>query len=256
MLEIIGVRTQLIEPNDNLTEIFLNALEDQDLELKNNDIIVIASSAISTVTSRIRKIEEIVPSEKAKKLAQKCDLEEKYLEIILQESDKILNPFKDCILTLKDDMLRINAGVDRTNVPAGYALLLPKNSEKIASKIKTDIEKETGKKIGVIISDSHVHPLRRGTTGQALGTSGINEAIDCRTQKDLYGRKLQITFRGIGDQLATAAQLVMGEADESIPIVIIRGADVAFSEKEGESLKIPPEECVYSRYFDYESEEI
>lgn len=250
-MEVIGIQTPLIKPDVNLdclVELVLNSIGNKEkIELRNEDVLVFASSVVSTVTGRIRDLEDIEPSKKAKKLGEESDLDERFVETIIQESDQILFPFKDCILTVKDDMLRINAGVDRTNVQLGKVLLLPKTPNKTAGKIKGKIETRTGKRMGVIISDSHVNPLRRGTTGQAIGTSGIKESLDFRNQKDLYGRKLKITFQGVADQLSAAAQLIMGEADESTPVVIIRGTDAAFSDKPGESIKIPPDKCVYSR---------
>lgn len=251
-MNVIGIKTPLIKPEDDLAEVVLDSIKNyKNLELKDEDVLVVASSAVSTVEGRIRNIDAVNPSEKAKELARESDLDERLVEIIIQESDEILHPFKDCILTIKDGMLRINAGVDRTNVPSGKALLLPKNPKKSAAKLRRKIEAKTGKKLGVIISDSHVNPLRRGTTGQAIGTSGIKESLDRRNEKDLYGNVLQITFQGVGDQLAAAAQLLMGEADESIPAVVIRGAKAAFSNKPEKSLKIPPEKCVYSKFLDF-----
>lgn len=248
-MEVTGIQTPLIELGDDLVEIILNSIENEGLQ--DNDILVIASSVVSTSLEKMQKIGEVKPSKRAKELAEKSGLDEKFVEIIVREADKVLSPSKKCILTVKDGMLRINAGVDRTNVPKNYALLIPEEPNKIADGLRGKFKEKTGKKLGIIISDSHVHPLRLGTTGQALGSSGLKEALDCRGQKDLYGRKLQITFRGIGDQLAAAAQLVMGEADESVPVAIVRGADAAFSDKPEKTLKVPPKECVYSKIFGY-----
>ncbi len=247
-MELIGIKTPLIKYGDNLVDVILES--DAGEKLKDNDILVIASSVVSTVLGRTRKIDEIEPSEKAKKLAEKSGLEEKFVEIILQESDEVIGPSDKCILTLKDGMLRINAGVDRTNVPRGYALLIPEDSDKVAKELRKEFENKTGKKIGIIISDSHVQPLRLGTIGQSIGSSGVKVALDCRNQRDLYGRKLQITFKGIGDQISAAAQLVMGEADESIPAVIVRGLDINILNGNGITPKVPPKKCVYSKFFE------
>ncbi len=251
-MKVVGIRTPLIKPGDDLVEIILDSIrEKNDVEIEDEDVLVIASSVISTISDRIKNIENIVPSEKAEKLAKETNLDKKFVEIILQESDEVLTTFEKCILTIKDEMLRINAGVDRTNIPPGKALLLPKNPEKKANKLRKKFKQKTGKKIGIIISDSHVNPLRRGTTGQALGTSGIKEVLDCRTKKDLYDQELQITFRAIGDQIATAAQLTMGEANERIPTVLFKNIEAPFSTEPEESLKMPPEKCVYSKLFNY-----
>lgn len=253
---IRGIKTPLIEPEDDLVAIILDSIENmEDFGVKERDVLVISSSVISTAFGNIVKIEEVEAGGRAKEISSETGLNDKFVEIILQESDEILNFSGECILTLKDGMLRVNAGVDRSNVPAGKALLLPKNPERTAADLREKFEDRTGKEIGLIISDSHVHPLRRGTTGQVLGSSGLKEALDFREQKDLYGRRLKITFQGVGDQLASAAQLVMGEADEMIPAAIIRGAEAPFSDKPGMPLKMPPEECIYSGFFRYEDGE-
>ncbi len=254
-MRVIGIRTPLIEPGDDLVDIILDSIQEKnEVEFEDEDVLVIASSVVSTISNRIKKINNVTPSDEAKDLAKKTGLDEKFVEIILQESDEVLTPFNECMLTIKDKMLRINAGVDRTNVPPGKALLLPKNPKKESKNLRKKFKQKTGKKIGIVISDSHVNPLRRGTTGQALGTSGIKEVLDCRTQKDLYDRELQITFRGIGDQIATAAQLVMGEANERIPAVLFKNIKAPFSTEPEESLKIPPKNCVYSKLFNYKQE--
>lgn len=249
-MKIIEIETPLIKLGDDLIEILLEAIGGGKI-LEEKDILVIASSAVSSAQDRAKKISDVEPSENAKEFSKASGLDENFVEIILQESDKVLSAGEKSILTVKDGMLKVNAGADRTNVPSNQALLMPENPEKTATKIREELEEKSGKKLGVIISDSHVQPLRLGTTGQAIATSGIKEALDCREQKDLYGRELQITFRNIGDQIAAAAQLVMGEADESVPAVIVRGASPAFSEKPGKSLKIPSEDCIYSGIFDY-----
>lgn len=247
-MESIGIKTPRIEPGEDLVEIILSSIKGKKA-LRDHDIVVIASSVVSLTSGNFRDIPKAEPSREAGELAEKTGLDERFVEIIIQAADEVLAPSDECILTMKDGMLRVNAGVDRTNVPPKKALLLPEDPHGSAEKIRERLEEETGKEIGIVISDSHVHPLRLGTTGEAIGTSGFKEVLDYRNQEDLYGRELQITFRAIGDQLAAAAQLEMGEADESVPAVIIRGAESAFSEKPGKSLKVPPEDCVYSELF-------
>ncbi len=252
-MELIGIKTPVIKPEDDLVEVILNQ-ENEEITLENKDILAIASSVVSTVAGLTREIDKINPTDRAKKLAQESNIESKIAEIIIQESDKVLSPGQECVLTLKDEMLKVNAGVDRTNVPEGKVVLLPENPAERAKNIRAKLEEKTNKRLGVLIIDSHVNPLRMGTTGQALGSDGINELIDCRNQEDLFGRSLQITRRGIGDQMAAAAQLVMGETSESVPAVIIRGVKEAFSDLNDKSQKISPEECVYSKICDYMGE--
>ncbi len=252
-MEILGIKTPIIKPEDDLVEVILESL-DENRKLKDEDIIVIASSVVSTVDGRIRETENYEASERAERLARESDIEPKIAEIIIQEADRVLSPGQGCVLTMKDRMLKVNAGIDRTNAPEGEVLLLPKNPKERAEEIQRKLEEKTGRELGVVLSDSHVNPLRGGTIGQVIGSSGVNEVISCKKERDLYGNELKLTLRGIGDQLATAAQLLMGETDERIPAVLIRGAVEAFSEENGTSQKIPPEECVYSKICDYERE--
>lgn len=248
-MEIIGINAPLIKKEDGLQEILLDSLEEETLQ--NGDIVIIASSVVSLTSGFIEVLEDTDPGRQAIKLSEKSGLDERFVEIIIKDADRTLGFGEKCIITLKDGMIKINAGADRSNVPRGRVLLLPENADRIADEIREKIEEKTGKRIGVVISDSHVNPLRRGTTGQSIGSSGINAAIDCRNQKDLYGRELQMTFRALGDQLASAAQLAMGESDERVPFVIVRGVEDAFSDKKSTSPKISPEECAYSGIMDY-----
>lgn len=143
-MEIIGVKTPKIKPEDDLAEIILNSLHDGK-KLRNRDILVPASSVMSMSANRIRDIANVKPNEEAKKLTSRSSLNENFVEIIVQEADKILCPSKKCVLTMKDDMLRVNAGVDRSNVPQGKALLLPENPDKEAAKIREKLEEKQRK---------------------------------------------------------------------------------------------------------------
>ncbi|MFW5913154.1 MAG: coenzyme F420-0:L-glutamate ligase [Candidatus Hadarchaeota archaeon] len=251
-MEIIGVKSPIIEEGDDLSKILLKSIEES--TLKKNDILVVASSVVSLASGNTVKMKNVEPGKKAKKLSEKSGLNEKFVEIILQDADKTLGYSKKCIITLKDGMIKINAGADRSNVPTGKVVLLPRKPNKLAHKLKKEVQNKTGKEIGLVISDSHVNPLRRGTTGQSIGSNGLNAVLDCRNKKDLYGRELQMTFRNIADQIASAAQLIMGESNERVPFVIVRGVKDAFSKNRAESPKIPPEKCVYSSIIDYSGE--
>lgn len=246
MMNVIGIKTPLIKPGDDLVSVLLESI--REYELKDGDVLVIASSVISTVNEYLIKLSDVKARENAIKLAHESGLNEKFVEIVIQESDNILGIGKECILTLKDGTLRINAGVDSSNAPPGKILLLPKDSDKEAEKIRQYVKEKTGKKIGVIISDSHVQPLRLGTIGIAIGVAGIESVIDCRKEEDLYNRPLNITFRAVADQLASAAQLFMGESNDRIPIVLIRDVKVNQMDKS----KIPTisiEDDVYSSLY-------
>ncbi len=120
-----------------------------------------------------------------------------------------------------------------------------------AERIRDDVQKRTGKRIGTIIADSRTIPLKKGVIGVALATAGMEAVEDLRGKKDIFGRRLQMTFRAIADDLASAAQLLMGEADEQVPMVLIRGAPIKLTEKPSQKMDLSPEECIYMSTFRY-----
>jgi len=243
-MQVIALITPLIKPGDDLVKVVLAAAKRRG-GLRDGDILVIASSAVSTAQGRLRKLADVKASKRAKKLARKSWLNEKFVEVVIQEADQVLGVGEKCVLTLKDGMLRTNAGVDASNAPRGHVVLMPDDADRAAEEILNEVKQRTKKRIGVILADSHIQPLRLGTVGQAIGVAGIDPIIDCRKQRDIYDRRLQVTFRAVADQLASAAQVVMGEADERVPTVIVRDVRVNFS-KSRRSPKIELEKDIYA----------
>jgi coenzyme F420-0:L-glutamate ligase len=238
----------LIKQGDDLVARILSAANKVG-GLKNGDVLVLASKIVATANGEVKELAEIRPSRRAKKLAEKSDQPPELVEIILREADEILGISRGAILTIKNGILCANAGVDRSNVPPGFVALMPSRPDAEAKKFRREIDKRSGKKVGVIISDSNVKPLRVGTVGQAIGIAGIEPVVDYRGRPDLYGRPLRLTFQAIADQLATAAQTVMGEGAERVPAVIVRGTNVGETEKPKLSPKISPEKDLYADLF-------
>lgn len=234
----------LIKPGDDLSAMIARATE-QVGGLRDEDIIVISSKVVATVQGRVRELARVRPSARAKKIAAKSGQDPEFVELVLREAGSVLNISKNVILTLKSGVICANAGVDNSNVPPGHVVLMPTNPNRVARELQRAIEQRTNARVGVIITDSNVKPLRLGTVGQAIGVTGLEPVVDCRGQHDLYGKPLRITFRALADQLATAAQAVMGEAAEGVPVVVVRGAGVEFVEKPKRSPKISPKQCIY-----------
>lgn len=244
-ITLYPIKTQIIKPNDNLLEIIFIALAKQNLTLQNGDILVIAETALSTSQGNLIEISKINPSKKALKISEKYEIDARIIEIILNQSDKIYGGVKGCILSEKNGLLLANAGVDSSNVPKGYVSLLPKNPKKSIEKIRIEIEKETNKKIGIILADSRTQPLRKGVIGVAIVATGFEPIEDLRGKIDLFGRKLKITFLALADNLVSAAHLLFGEADEQVPVVLIRGANIKLTDKETQKMTMPADECLY-----------
>ena len=248
-MTLYSLHTPIIRPGDNIAKVMMNALEREKLHLEDGDIIVIGESVVATSQGRLEKLDQVNPSEDAIRLAKKYDLDPKIAEVVLRESDDVYGGVGDVLLTQKDGLFVANAGVDSSNAPNGYVILLPKEPQKTADRIRNDVEKKTGKKIGIIIGDSRVIPLKKGVIGVALATAGIEPVEDCRGKTDLFGRKLQVTFRAIADDMVSASQILMGEADEQIPMVLIRGSPIKFTEDLQQDMQLSPEECMYMKVF-------
>jgi len=249
-MRVIALKTSLIKPKDDLVTILIRAVEDHGLKLKDGDILVIASKAVASADGRIVKMKTVSVSRKAEELAKKYLLEPEFAELVLREADKIYGGVEKAILTLKEDALAINAGVDHKNVPAGCAALWPSDPQRRAESLQKEIKRRVGRNVGVLLIDSSVAPLRMGTRGVALGVAGFKPIDDRRGEKDLFQKPLLITRHAVADDLASAAHLVIGQASERTPAVLIRGAPVNFVGSTNiDEMKISPDECVYMKAF-------
>ena len=248
-MRLYSLETPIIRPGDDIAKVMMNVLEREKLHLEDGDVIVIAESVVATSQGRLEKLDQVNPSDEAMRMAKKYDLDPRIVEVVLQEANEVYGGLRKVLLTQKDGLFVANAGVDSSNAPDGYVVLLPKEPHKTADRIRKNIEKKAGKKIGIIIGDSRVIPLKRGVIGVALATAGIEPVEDSRGREDLFGRKLQVTFRAIADDMVSAAQILMGEADEQSPMVLIRGAPIKFTKEPQQEMCLSPEECIYMNVF-------
>lgn len=249
-MQVIALKTSLIKPDDDLVAALIQAVERQRLRLNDGDILAISSKAVASADGRIVKMKEVSVSKTAEELAKKHALEPEFVELVLREADKIYGGVEKAILTLKDNALAINAGVDHKNVPAGCAALLPLNPQRRAESLQEETKRRVGRDVGVLIVDSSVAPLRMGTRGVAIGVAGFKPIIDCRGERDLFQKPLLITRHAVADDLASVAHLVMGQAGESTPAALIRGAPVTIVRSASiDEMKISPDKCVYMKAF-------
>lgn len=245
-LELYPIKTPVIREGDDLVDIILESIDSAGLSLEDGDIIAIADKVVAISDGRVIDYREISPSPEALDLAEKYGLEPGFVELVLREADLILGGTYRALSTIKEGIFIANAGIDHKNVPEGHASLWPANPDERARELRLEIERRTGRKIGVILVDSRVTPLRRGTTGVAIGSSGIRPVVDLRGKRDLFGKSLKITFVNLIDDLASAAHLVMGETDESTPAVVIKNAPVEVGDLHKDlDEKISPDECMY-----------
>jgi coenzyme F420-0:L-glutamate ligase len=249
-VQILAIKSRLIKPKDNMVDIFLQDIQRSGLKLESTDIVAVSSKAVASAQGRLIRLKDINPSERAKKLSKKFLFTPEFAELVLREADKIYGGVEKALLTLKDDVFTVNAGVDHKNAPIGFAALWPSNPKEYAEKIRREIRQKSGKNVGVLIVDSTVTPLRMGTVGLALGTAGFEPVRNCKGDDDLFKKRLLITHHAIADDLASAAHLKMGEGREGVPFVLIKGAPVSFMERaDADEMKISPDHCVYSKPF-------
>jgi coenzyme F420-0:L-glutamate ligase/coenzyme F420-1:gamma-L-glutamate ligase len=234
----------LIEEGDDLVDIINRALEKRGIALEDGDIIAVTEKIVSKAEGQLVKLDEIEPSEKARELAEKTEKDPGVVELILRESKEILHAGEFIVIETKHGFVCASGGIDQSNVKQGYAKLLPEDPDTSAKKIREGLEAKSGKSLGVVIVDSHGRPFRRGAIGIAIGASGIRTLWDRRGEKDIFGRTLEATCVATGDLLASAASLLMGEATEKVPVVIIRGLDFA-GEGSGKDLLREKEEDVF-----------
>lgn len=220
----------LIRQGDDLADTILTALRRSDIILQDADILVLAQKIVSKAEGRMINLASVRPSKQAVDLGAQIDKDSRIVELILRESKGVLRTRPGTIIVEHNlGFICANAGIDHSNVagaggPEGeFVLLLPENPDGSAAAIRAKVEQETGKKIGVMIIDSHGRAWRIGTEGVCIGLSGIPGVIDERGWKDLFGYTLHITVVGVADELAAAASLVMGQAAEGRPIVHVRG---------------------------------
>lgn len=245
-MQLYGLKSPLIRPGDSITEKLFEALSRARLGIKNGDIIAIASKAVSVAERNILPLGTIEPTGFAKKLGRKLGLSPDFVQIVIDESDALYGGVSGAILTIKNGDATANSGVDRKNAPPKTVIPWPLRPKYSAEKIRRAIDRKLGKKIGVMIVDSRVTPLRLGTIGFAIASSGFCPVRDERGTTDLYGRKVSITFHALADGIAAAAQVLMGETRETIPFVIVREAPIALARgSRSTSMTLPVKDCLY-----------
>lgn len=246
----LAIQTPIFRQGDDAIAIILKSLREHKVELEDRDVLAISSKMLATTEMRIIPLEEVIPSKEAKELADKYSLEPEFAEVVLRESERIYGGVYKSILTLKNGILTVNAGVDNKNAPENSAALWPSNLQGLADRIRKEIKRRSGRSVGIVIVDSQLAPLRMGTQGLALAVSGFKPTKDCRGKRDLFQKPLVITYHSIADDLASAAHLLMGETSEQTPVVIFKDAPITFVESVDErEMKISPEECVFMNTF-------
>lgn len=239
----------LIRPGDNLAEFLLNSLREADIGLQDGDILVLAQKIVSKAENRLVNLATVRPSPAALELAEKTGKDPRIAELLLQESSHILRArVGTAIVEHRLGFVCANAGIDQSNVGGeshDWVLLLPEDPDRSADEIRTALQAASGKRLGVMIIDSHGRAWRLGTVGVAIGLSGLPGLVDERGWNDLFGYTLKITVVAVADELAAAASLVMGQASEGTPAVHVRGFPYPLREGSLKELLRPKEQDMF-----------
>jgi coenzyme F420-0:L-glutamate ligase/coenzyme F420-1:gamma-L-glutamate ligase len=235
----------LVKPGDDLGELIVEAAKRQGVGIEEGDVVAVAQSVVSKAEGAVVELGQVQPSPEAMGLASKLGKDPREVEIILRESAKILRAERVLICRTQHGFVCANAGVDHSNAGEGRVTVLPRDPDTSAARIRRRILELTGKEVAVIITDSWGRTFRRGSVGHAIGISGLRPLLDLRGKRDLYGRELKSKVVCVADALAAAAVLMMGEAAEGTPVVIIRNAPYQKGEGGIKEVVRPEEEDLF-----------
>ena len=226
-IEIFALKDiPLVDGDCDISQIIKEAVEKQGCNIEHGDIVLIAETLISKAEENFIKLDDLNVSSEAIKLAKNSKKDPKLVEAILQNSREIVEVGSNFIIAETiHGFVCANAGIDESNVDDGLVTPMPEDADSSAREIREFLEKEFNTQIAVIITDTQGRAFRFGAVGTAIGCSGISPIWKRVGEKDLYGRELKTTEVATCDELSSAASLIMGQADEGFPVVIIRGFD-------------------------------
>lgn len=226
----------------------LDSLDAAGLQPRTGDVLAISSKYAAIAGGRIVKLADVLPSPRAAALAARYKMDPALAQLVLEEADHIFGGIElGFLLTAKGGVISPNAGLDRSNIPSGQVVLLPRQPFALAEALRQGLKRALGCQLGLILTDSWLMPGRYGTTGIAIAMAGFQPIQDERGKRDLFGNPMAVTQIGIADSLAACAQVVMGERDEALPFALIRGAGIQLSAEalSAEQVAIPWRHCIY-----------
>ena len=248
LIPLRGIK--LVEPGDDLGAIAASAFAANGIVPEDDDVLVVAQKIVSKAEGRYVDVTTVEPSQRAIALARDLDKDPRFVEVVLSESKRVVR-HRPGLLIVEHRLgfVMANAGIDHSNVAAEdcdeQVLLLPEDPDGSARALREHLVGAFGARIAVIISDSFGRPWRKGTIGVALGAAGLPALIDMRGRPDMFGRALQVTETGFADEIAAAAGLLMGQADEALPMVLVRGLGWSAPEAPAATLIRPAEHDLF-----------
>jgi coenzyme F420-0:L-glutamate ligase / coenzyme F420-1:gamma-L-glutamate ligase len=231
----------LIQRGDDLAAIILHSLREAGIKLQADDVLVLAQKIVSKAEGRMVRLRDVTPSPRALELARQSGKDARFCEVVLWDTREIVRVRTGLIVVeTNHGWVCANAGIDRSNVAPHddeeWVLRLPEDADRSARELRERLRAATSRAIGVIVNDSHGRAWRNGAVGIAVGVAGLPGIEDLRGHPDLFGYQLQVTTVGFADQIASAASLSQGQADEGRPIIHVRG--VSLSRRDGSAREI------------------
>jgi coenzyme F420-0:L-glutamate ligase / coenzyme F420-1:gamma-L-glutamate ligase len=246
-LIVIPVQAPVQQNTFDLHTTLIDAIAASGEALQDGDVVAVSSKYAAISEGRVVVMADIEVTPEAETMAERYQMNPVIAQLVMNEADHVFGGIPGFLLTYKDGILSPNAGIDRSNIPNGYAVLFSKNPYQTAANIRQALRERLGVDVGVILTDSWLMPGRLGTSGVALATAGFHPIQDERGKEDLFGNPMQVTQRGIADAICQCAQLVMGERDESNPFAIVRNTSVQLTDAKitVEDVAIDWRMCIY-----------
>jgi coenzyme F420-0:L-glutamate ligase/coenzyme F420-1:gamma-L-glutamate ligase len=240
----------LISPGVDLAEIIVKALQVDQLQLQSGDVVVVAQKIVSKAENRYVELKDVQPSDRARTLADQTGKDARYVEVVLSESTEVVRHRPNTLIVAhRLGFVMANAGIDQSNIEQvdgeERVLLLPRDPDGSAAALKARLDLAFNANIGVIINDSFGRPWRNGVVGVALGVAGLPSLLDMVGKADMFGRPMQVTEIAVADEIAAGASLLMGQAAEGLPVVVVRGLNFDVSARPASALVRPRERDMF-----------
>jgi coenzyme F420-0:L-glutamate ligase/coenzyme F420-1:gamma-L-glutamate ligase len=240
----------LIHPGDDLAALIVDALKADQLQLVSGDVVVVAQKVISKAENRYVELGDVHPSEQAQNLAEQTGKDPRYIEVVLSESAEVVKHRPNIlIMAHRLGFVMANAGIDQSNIEHAEGeesvLLLPRDPDGAAAALKARLDAAFSADVGVIINDSFGRPWRNGVVGVALGAAGLPSLVDMIGKPDLFGRPIRVTEIAVADEIAAGASLLMGQAAEGLPVVVVRGVSFHAPARPASALVRPRERDMF-----------
>lgn len=237
-----------VQPGDDLAALILAALGAAGLRAADGDVFVVAQKVVSKAEGRLVDLRTVTPGAWAARLGTIVQKDPRLVQVILDESRRVLRTVPGVLIVeTRQGFVCANAGVDHSNVGADedVVALLPADPDASARRLRDAMAAATGARLAVVINDSHGRPWREGAVGVAIGAAGVAAVADLRGRPDLFGRTLRVTTVGLADELAAAASLVMGQGDEGVAVVVVRGRQFGADDAGARVLQRPAERDLF-----------